>query len=87
MKAPASIMALATPRLLLRDSKAPNCRKNKVLKDFGPYAEWPKVADTVIKAKAPAWMSLSCGREIGSDMERRFSSISYVFALLQTPIN
>src|SRR5262249_41225094 len=39
------------------------------------------------RMKAPTWMSLSCGREIGSDMERRFSSISPVFALLQTPIN
>ena len=46
----ASIIASATPRLLLRDSKAPNCRENKVLKDLGPYAEWPKVADAVIKA-------------------------------------
>src|SRR5439155_4230183 len=31
--------------------------------------------------------SLSCSREIGSNTERRFSPISHVFALLQTPIN
>jgi len=32
-------------------------------------------------------MSLSSGREIGFDTERRFSPISYGFALLQTAIN
>jgi hypothetical protein len=38
------------PLLLLYDAKAPNCRKNKVFKGLGHYAEWPKVADAVIKA-------------------------------------
>jgi hypothetical protein len=38
------------PLLLLGDAKAPNCQKNKAFKDLGHYAEWPKVADAVIKA-------------------------------------
>ena len=38
------------PLLLLCDAKTPNCRKNKVFKDLGHYAEWPKVADAVIRA-------------------------------------
>jgi hypothetical protein len=41
------------PLLLLYDAKAPNWRKNKVFKGLGQYAEWPKVADTVIKALEP----------------------------------
>jgi hypothetical protein len=49
IKIPASIMASAT-LLFLCDAKAPHCRKNKALKDLGHYAEWPKVADAVIKA-------------------------------------
>jgi hypothetical protein len=32
-------------------------------------------------------MSISSGREIGSETERRFSPISHGFALLQTAIN
>src|SRR6266478_1636110 len=39
------------PLLLLYDAKAPNCRKNKAFKGLGHYAEWPKVADAVIKAE------------------------------------
>jgi hypothetical protein len=35
------------PLLLLCDSKAPHCRKNRAFKDLGPY----KVADAVIKAE------------------------------------
>jgi hypothetical protein len=38
------------PLLLLGDAKAPNCRKNKALKDLAHYAEWPKVADALIEA-------------------------------------
>jgi hypothetical protein len=38
------------PLLLLYDAKAPHCGKNKAFKDVGHYAEWPKVADAVIKA-------------------------------------
>jgi hypothetical protein len=38
------------PLLLLSGAKAPNCRKNKAFNDLGHYAEWPKVADAVIKA-------------------------------------
>jgi hypothetical protein len=41
------------PLLLLGDAKAPNCRKNKAFNDLGHYAEWPKVADAVIKASKP----------------------------------
>jgi hypothetical protein len=37
--------------------------------------------------RAPPEMSLSCNREIGSDTERRFSSIAHGFVLLQTTIN
>ncbi len=37
--------------LLLYDVKAPHCRKNKAFKGLGHYAEWPKVADAVIKAE------------------------------------
>jgi hypothetical protein len=36
--------------LFLYDAKAPHCRKNKAFKGLGHYAEWPKVADAVIKA-------------------------------------
>ena len=36
--------------LLLYDAKAPNGRNNKGFKNLGPYTEWPKVADAVIKA-------------------------------------
>ena len=43
------------PRLLLCNAKAPNYRKNKVLKDLDHYSEWPKVADAVIKARRCAW--------------------------------
>jgi hypothetical protein len=39
------------PLLFLCDAKVPNYRNNKWLKDLGPYAEWPKVADAVIKAR------------------------------------
>src|SRR6266487_5197971 len=35
--------------LFLYDAKAPHCRKNKAFKGLGHYAEWPKVADAVIK--------------------------------------
>jgi hypothetical protein len=38
------------PLLFLCDAKVPNYRKNKGFKVLGPYAEWPKVADAVIKA-------------------------------------
>jgi hypothetical protein len=38
------------PLLFLCDAKVPHYRKNKGFKDSGPYAEWPKVADAVIKA-------------------------------------
>src|SRR5215831_16104618 len=37
--------------------------------------------------RAPAWLSISCGPEIRSAMERRFSPIAHGFALLQTPMN
>jgi hypothetical protein len=37
------------PFLLLYDAKAPNCQKNKVFNGLGHYAEWPEVADAVIK--------------------------------------
>src|SRR6266850_5255677 len=36
--------------LLLYDAKASHCRKNKAFKGLGHSAEWPKVADAVIKA-------------------------------------
>ena len=36
--------------LLLCNTKAPNCRNKKAFKDLCHYAEWPKVADAVIKA-------------------------------------
>jgi len=39
------------PLLLLCDAKASNYRNNKTFKDFGHYAEWPKVADVVIEAQ------------------------------------
>jgi hypothetical protein len=39
------------PLLLLDDAKAPNYQKNKAFKDLGHYAEWPQVADAVIKAR------------------------------------
>jgi hypothetical protein len=45
------------PLLLLGDAKAPNCRKNKAFNDLGHYAEWPKVADAVIKAASCKWPS------------------------------
>jgi hypothetical protein len=38
------------PLLLLDDAKVPNYRKNKAFNDLGHDAEWPKVADAVIKA-------------------------------------
>jgi hypothetical protein len=38
------------PLLLLCDAEAPHCRKNKACKEGGHAPEWPKVADTVIKA-------------------------------------
>jgi hypothetical protein len=38
------------PLLFLGDKKVPNCPNNKWLKELGNYSEWPKVADTVIKA-------------------------------------
>ena len=38
------------PLLLLYDAKALSGRKNKAFKGLGHYAEWPKVADAVIKA-------------------------------------
>ena len=41
------------PLLFLCDAKVPNYRKNKGFKVLGPYAEWPKVADAVIKALTP----------------------------------
>src|SRR6266446_2319755 len=46
------------PLLLLYDAKAPNCRKNKVLKGLGHYSEWPKVADAVIKAVLSGFLSV-----------------------------
>jgi hypothetical protein len=39
------------PLLLLYDAKVPSGRKNKAFKALGHYAEWPKVADAVIKAR------------------------------------
>ena len=39
------------PLLLLCHAKAPNYRKKKAFKDLAYYAEWPKVADAVIKAE------------------------------------
>jgi hypothetical protein len=53
------------PLLLLCNAKAPNCRKNKALKDLGHYSEWPKVADAVIKAKMSImgfFVGWSCSR-------------------------
>ena len=44
--------------LLLYDAKAPHCRKNKAFKGLGHYAEWPKVADAVIKARK----TVPCGK-------------------------
>ena len=38
------------PLLFLCDAKASNYKKNNRLEDLGHYAEWPKVADAVIKA-------------------------------------
>src|SRR5262245_9648745 len=38
------------PLLLLYDAKVLSGRKNKAFKGLGHYAEWPKVADAVIKA-------------------------------------
>ena len=46
------------PLLLLYNAKAPNCRKNKALNGLGHYAEWPKVADAVIKAGFDLQISL-----------------------------
>jgi hypothetical protein len=43
------------PLLFLCDAKVPNYRKNKGFNVLGPYAEWPKVADAVIKATAKPW--------------------------------
>jgi hypothetical protein len=40
------------PLLLLCDAKAPKCRKNKMFKHLDCHAEWPKVADAVIKSPA-----------------------------------
>jgi hypothetical protein len=39
------------PLLLLYDAKAFSGRKNKAFKGLGHHAEWPKVADVVIKAE------------------------------------
>jgi hypothetical protein len=39
------------PLLLLDDAKVPNYRKNNVFNDLGHDAEWPKMADAVIKAE------------------------------------
>src|SRR5712692_6702711 len=49
------------PLLLLCHAKAPNYWKNKAFNDLACYAEWPKVADAVIKAKICMDISLMVG--------------------------
>jgi len=44
----------------------PNCRKNKAFKDLDHYAEWPKVADAVIKAHISEKVFHMCWTSVGS---------------------